>query len=95
MNTKEKTLEDVSPEAFGLIMTLNEKAYAKLAEPDFVRVLPPPEDHVPGALIYSWGIEMLRLGFELAAEIFLSDELAKEADNDGNDDCRDDINRKG
>ena len=73
----------------------NEKAYAKLAEPDFVRVLPPPEDHVPGALIYSWGIEMLRLGFELAAEIFLSDELAKEADNDGNDDCRDDINRKG
>lgn len=42
MNTKEKTLEDVSPEAFGLIMALNEKAYAKLAEPDFVRVLPPP-----------------------------------------------------
>jgi hypothetical protein len=38
---------------------------------------------------------MLRLGFELAAEIFLSDELAKEADNDGNDDCRDDINRQG
>lgn len=41
MNMKEKTLEDVSPEAFGLIMALNEKAYAKLAEPDFVRVLPP------------------------------------------------------
>lgn len=41
MNTKEKTLEDVSPEAFGLIMALNEKAYAKLAKPDFVRVLPP------------------------------------------------------
>lgn len=95
MNTKEKTLEDVSPEAFGLIMALNEKAYAKLAEPDFVRVLPPPEDHAPGALIYSWGVEMLRLGFELAAEIFLSDELAKEADNDRNDDCRDDINRQG
>lgn len=55
----------------------------------------PPEDHAPGALIYSWGVEMLRLGFELAAEIFLSDELAKEADNDGNDDCRDDINRQG
>lgn len=95
MNTKEKTLEDVSPEAFDLIMALNEKAYAKLDEPDFVRVLPPPEDHAPGALIYSWGVEMLRLGFELAAEIFLSDELAKEADNDGNDDCRDDINRQG
>lgn len=43
MNTKEKTLEDVSPEAFDLIMALNEKAYAKLAEPDFVRVLPPPQ----------------------------------------------------
>lgn len=56
---------------------------------------PPPEDHAPGALIFSWGVEMLRLGFELAAEIFLSDELAKEADNDGNDDCRDDINRQG
>ena len=77
MNTKEKTLEDVSPEAFDLIMALNEKAYAKLAEPDFVRVLPPPEDHAPGALIYSWGIEMLRLGFELAAEMFLPEEAIK------------------
>lgn len=42
MSNKEKTLEDVSPEAFGLIMALNEKAYARLSEPDFVRVLPPP-----------------------------------------------------
>lgn len=41
MNEKEKTLEDVSPEAFGLIMALSEKAYARLSEPDFVRVLPP------------------------------------------------------
>ena len=41
MSNKEKTLEDVSPEAFGLIMALNEKAYARLSEPDFVRVLPP------------------------------------------------------
>lgn len=46
MNTKEKTLEDVSPEAFGLIMALNEKAYAKLAEPDFVRVLPSPPQKI-------------------------------------------------
>lgn len=50
MNTKEKTLEDVSPEAFGLIMALNEKAYAKLAEPDFVRVLSPPQKIMRPAL---------------------------------------------
>lgn len=43
MNEKEKTLEDVSPEVFGLIMALSEKAYARLSEPDFVRVLPPPQ----------------------------------------------------
>lgn len=74
MNEKEKTLEDVSPEAFGLIMALSEKAYARLSEPDFVRVLPPPEEKVPATLIYSWGVEMLRLGFELAAEMFLPKE---------------------
>ena len=50
MNTKEKTLEDVSPEAFGLILALNEKAYAKLAEPDFVRVPPPPQKIMRPAL---------------------------------------------
>lgn len=74
MNDKEKTLEDVSPEAFGLIMALSEKAYARLSEPDFVRVLPPPEEKVPATLVYSWGVEMLRLGFELAAEMFLPEE---------------------
>lgn len=41
MSNKEKTLVDVDPEAFCLIMALNEKAYDRLAEPDFVRVLPP------------------------------------------------------
>lgn len=77
MSNKEKTLVDVDPEAFCLIMALNEKAYDRLAEPDFVRVLPPPEEKAPGALIYSWGVEMLRLGFELAAEIFLPEEAIK------------------
>ena len=78
MSNKEKTLVDVDPEAFCLIMALNEKAYDRLAEPDFVRVLPPPsEEKAPGALIYSWGVEMLRLGFELAAEMFLPEEAIK------------------
>lgn len=35
---------------------------------------PPPDEKTPVALIYSWGIEMLRLGFELAAEMFLPEE---------------------
>lgn len=74
MSNKEKTMEDVSPETFGFIMALNEKAYERLDDPDFVRVLPPPDEKTPAALIYSWGIEMLRLGFELAAEMFLPEE---------------------
>lgn len=41
MSNKEKTMEDVSPETFGFIMALNEKAYERLDDPDFVRVLPP------------------------------------------------------
>lgn len=77
MSNKEKTLVDVDPEAFCLIMALNEKAYDRLAEPDFVRVLPPQKKKHLGALIYSWGVEMLRLGFELAAEIFLPEEAIK------------------
>ena len=32
-------------------------------------VSPPPEDKTPGNLIYAWGIEMLRAGFELAVEL--------------------------
>lgn len=30
---------------------------------------PPPEDKTPGNMIYAWGIEMLRAGFELAIEL--------------------------
>jgi hypothetical protein len=36
----------------------------------------PPEDKTPGSLIYAWGIEMLRLGFELGVEL-LSDTQEK------------------
>lgn len=42
MSNKEKTLENESPEVFGFIMALNEKACERLDDPDFVRVLPPP-----------------------------------------------------
>ena len=64
-----KTLADVEPRYFEMIMGLNEAAYERIAAPDFVRVLPPPEDKTPGNLIYAWGIEMLRVGFELAIEL--------------------------
>lgn len=53
MSNKEKTLADVDPEAFCLIMALNEKAYDRLAEPDFVRVLPPPRRKS------TWGSDLL------------------------------------
>ena len=41
MNT-EKTLADIAPEDFALVMSFNEKAYERLDNPDFIRVLPPP-----------------------------------------------------
>lgn len=67
----EKTLADTEPRYLELIMGLNEAAYTRMDAPDFVRVLPPPpEDKTPGNLIYCWGVEMLRLGFELAVELF-------------------------
>lgn len=72
MNT-EKTLADIAPEDFALVMAFNEKAYERLGSPDFVRVLPPPEDKTPGNLIYAFGVEMLRLGIELTLEMFTSD----------------------
>lgn len=34
---------------------------------------PPPEDKSPGALIHAWGIEMCRVGFELALSLFEGD----------------------
>lgn len=33
----------------------------------------PPEDKSPGALIHAWGIEMCRVGFELALSLFEGD----------------------
>lgn len=72
MNT-EKTLADIAPEDFALVMAFNEKAYERPDNPDFVRVLPPPEDKTPGNLIYAFGVEMLRLGMELTLEMFTTD----------------------
>ena len=73
MNT-EKTLADIAPEDFALVMAFSEKAYERLGSPGFVRVLPPPpEDKTPGNLIYAFGVEMLRLGMELTLEMFTSD----------------------
>lgn len=40
MNT-EKTLADIAPEDFAMVMAFSEKAYERLGAPDFVRVLPP------------------------------------------------------
>lgn len=72
MSMKNKSLEDVQPEYLAIILSLHDEAFTRMADPDFIRVLPPPEDKTPGSLIYAWGIEMLRLGFELGVEL-LSD----------------------
>lgn len=45
MNT-EKTLADIAPEDFAMVMAFNEKAYERLGAPDFVRVLPPPSQRI-------------------------------------------------
>lgn len=73
MNT-EKTLADSAPEDFAMVMAFNEKAYERLGAPDFVRVLPPPENKTPGNLIYAFGVEMLRLGIELTLEMLNPDD---------------------
>lgn len=72
MNT-EKTLADIAPEDFAMVMAFSEKAYERLGAPDFVRVLP-PENKTPGNLIYAFGVEMLRLGIELTLEMLKPDE---------------------
>lgn len=41
--------------------------------PTLSRCSPPPENKVPGNLIYAWGVEMLRQGFELAVELLAPD----------------------
>lgn len=74
MNT-EKTLADIAPEDFAMVIAFSEKAYERLGAPDFVRVLPPPpENKTPGNLIYAFGVEMLRLGIELTLEMLKPDE---------------------
>ena len=72
-----KTLHDVDPEAFAIYMALSDKAYSIISAPDYVPVLPPPENKIPANLIYTWGVEMLRIGFELALE-FLEGESKNE-----------------
>ncbi len=56
-----------------LYLALNDRAYEIISSPDYVPVLHPPEDKCPGALIHAWGIEMCRIGFELALALFEGD----------------------
>lgn len=56
-----------------LYLALNDRAYEIIGSPDYEPVLPPPEDKSPGALIHAWGIEMRRVGFELALSLFEGD----------------------
>lgn len=57
-----------------LYLALNDRAYEITGSPDYEPVLPPPpEDKSPGALIHAWGIEMCRVGFELALSLFEGD----------------------
>ncbi len=46
--------------------------------PRILSVFSPPEDKTPGNLIYAWGIEMLRAGFELAIELLDSSNQKKD-----------------
>lgn len=76
---EEKTLATVDKEYFALVMSAHEAAFDKINSEDFVRVLPPPDEKTPGNLIYSWGVEMFRLGLEAGfelAEILANKEVA-------------------
>ena len=55
-------------ETRALYLALNDRAYEIIGSPDY-----PPEDKSPGALIHAWGIEMCRVGFELALSLFEGD----------------------
>lgn len=56
-----------------LYLALNDRAYEIIGSTDYEPVLPPPEDKSPGSLIHAWGIEMCRVGFELALSLFEGD----------------------
>lgn len=79
---EEKTLAAVDNEYFALIMAMHEAAFDKIANPAYVRVLPPPDDKSPGSLIQAWGVEMFRVGFETGYD--LADKLSnmEGTDND-------------
>ena len=66
---EKKTLATVDNEFFALIMAAHEKAFEQITSPDYVPVLPPPDDKSPGSLIYAWGIEMFRAGFEAGFDL--------------------------
>lgn len=51
-------------------LALNDKAYEIIGNPSYENVLPPPDDKTPGSLIHAWGIEMCRVGFDLALTLF-------------------------
>lgn len=71
---EKKTLAAVDSEYFALIMSAHEAAFDKIASPEYVPVLPPPDDKSPGSLIQAWGLEMFRVGFETGFD--LADKLS-------------------
>lgn len=56
-----------------LYLALNDMAYNVISDPDYDSVVPPPENKCPGSLIHAWGIEMCRVGFDLAMALFKGD----------------------
>lgn len=52
-------------------LALNDKAYEVIRNPDYENVLP-PDDKTPGSLIHAWGVEMCRVGFNLALALALA-----------------------
>ncbi len=66
---KVRTMQEEQPEEFAFLLALHAAALERMEKPDFVQVLPPPEDKSPGNLIYAWGLEMLRLGLDLGTEL--------------------------
>lgn len=80
---EKETLATVDNDFFTLIMTAHDAALDKFANPNYIFVLPPPDDKTPGSLVYAWGIEMFRAGFEAGFE--LADKLLNmkgETEND-------------
>ena len=66
---KSRTLIEDEPEDYALIMAMTVRAMDEISEDKYMRVAPILQDKTLGSLLFSWGAEMLRWGFEKGLHI--------------------------